>query len=119
MRIRQIQMLPVRKSLRELLRTAITTLPPQASVNADDRSFDESFSIRDAACGILNIFPPKVSPHNISPVDRLHGRSLHQPPVRMAMGMVSPDKNQLTNLKEVRTAYQIDGTYPVAQHRAT
>jgi hypothetical protein len=37
----------------------------------------------------------------------------------MAMGMVFPDKNQLTNLKEVRTAYQIDGTYPIAQHRAT
>jgi hypothetical protein len=119
MRIRQIQMLPVRKSLRELLRTAITTLSPQASVNADDRSFDESFSIRDAACGILNIFPRKFPPTTFPRSTACTVARFTNHPSWMAMGMVSPDKNQLTNLKEVRTAYQIDGTYPIAQHRAT
>lgn len=115
MRIRQIQMLPVRNSLRELLRTAITTLSPRASVNADDRRFDESFSFRNLACDILNLSPRKFPPQHFP--GRPLARSLASPTTRhgMALGMVSPDKNQLTNQKEVRTAYQINDTYPFAQ----
>jgi len=112
-------MLPVRNSLRELLRTAITTLSPRASVNAGDGSFDESFSIPNAACGILEHFPPKVPPTTFPRSTACTVARLTNYLSLIAMGMVSPDKNQLTNLKEVRTAYQIDGTYPVAQHRAT
>src|SRR4051794_12805073 len=100
MRIRQIHMLPVRNSLHELLRTAITTLSPQASVNADYRTLDESFSILNLPCGILENFPRKF-PHSISSVDRFRGRSLHKLPVMDGHGMVSP--RQLTDRKEVKT----------------
>jgi hypothetical protein len=108
-------MLPVRNSLRELLRTAITTLSPRASVNAGDGSFDESFSIPNAACGILEHFPPKVPPTTFPRSTACTVARFTNHPSLMAMGMVSPDKNQLINLKEVRTAYQINDTYPFAQ----
>ena len=67
MRIRQLQMLSVRNSLRELLRIAITTLSPQASVTADDRNFDKYFGVRHAA--FLNISLRKF-PQDISAVER-------------------------------------------------
>jgi len=104
MRIRQTKLPPVRSSLRELPRTAITTVLPRASVNAGDRCFvirlpAEAFG-EGGSFGIFQTIPTEKFPPNNFP-----GRPLLRPldstPPRHDghRNWSAPDNNQTKQLE--------------------
>jgi hypothetical protein len=120
MRIRQTKLPPIRSSLRELLGTAQVFAKPGEPVPASSlllratmktalsqrnygsayakatadklhgcHGWDSSFVIH-SSFGIFQTIPTESSPQTISPGARYRGRSPHQPPVMMAMGIGPP-----------------------------
>jgi hypothetical protein len=101
MRIRQTKFPPVRSSLRELPRTAITTVLPRASVNAGDRCFvirlpAEAFGEGGA---FSKQFPPKVPPKQFPRATAFAAARLHTTRHDGHGNWSAPDNNQTKELE--------------------